>query len=87
MFEFVNNHWKWIVGVVSGTFGLGVAQSLFVKKKELYKKDGSQIYTPRDEFKKTVAEISKENKAQAETMRSVNFKLGQIDQFMKDHVK
>jgi len=85
--EILLAHWKWFVGIASGIFGFGVTYSRLVKKNEIYNKDGSQIYTPRDEFKETIKEIAQINKDQTDTMTNVNFQLGKIDQFMKDHIK
>ena len=69
-------HWKWLILAVSAAFGIGVAKARVAMKSELYNKDGSQIYVPKNEFKEV-----------ADKVNEMNYTLGRIDQFMKDRIK
>lgn len=81
---FIKENWNWVVAMVGGVFGLGVAKSRIVTKKEIYNVDGSLIYVRRDAFGEIIKEIKDTMEDQGKTLTDFNRTLGRIEQFMDD---
>ena len=81
-----------IFAMLGSAFGLGKYNASLVKKKELYKDDGSPIYLAVDQFEKQQVKINETldkigevlQKRYDEDLRNANI-LGRIEQFMENN--
>ena len=90
--EAVIKYWAWLSGGALSIFGLGVARSKIVTKKELYNPDGTQIYLPKSEFIEkidsvqiSINKIENRDKEQTRTLTDIAKHMGAVEQYMKDH--